>query len=197
MYIVAGDQAVEEVRSYLATIQSEYEQTENPEKGMEVQNIQQALSLLEARVQDMRLAEHVAMQAIPMIRAMEFSNLNLARKIDSAFIITLPVFKQVVAQAILLKKQKIQADAMSELDAKTNEMLRKNVENTVSQTKQIMQMANSSSIQIDTIEKNWQTIMRGIEETKNMREEMSKQREVDKQRLEQIKNEFQTKHIAN
>ena len=153
-YIVAGDQAIEEVRQYLSSVEVEFEQTGDQEKGMEVQSLQQALSLLEARVQDMRLAEHVAMQSIPMIRTMEFSNLNLARKIDSAFIITLPVFKQAVAQAILLKKQKIQADAMAELDAKTNEMLQKNAQNTVNQSKQILQMANSSSIQIETIEKN-------------------------------------------
>ena len=193
-YIVAGDQAIEEVRQYLSSVEVEFEQTGDQEKGMEVQSLQQALSLLEARVQDMRLAEHVAMQSIPMIRTMEFSNLNLARKIDSAFIITLPVFKQAVAQAILLKKQKIQADAMAELDAKTNEMLQKNAQNTVNQSKQILQMANSSSIQIETIEKNWQTIMRGIEDTNKMREELSKKREADKVRLEQIKSEFQSKH---
>ena len=105
------------------------------------------------------------------LKTMEFSNLNLARKIDSAFIITLPVFKQAVAQAILLKKQKIQADAMAELDTKTNEMLQRNAQNTINQSQQILKMSMSSSIQIETIEKNWQTIMRGIEETNAMRDQ--------------------------
>ena len=39
------------------------------------------------------------MQSIPMIKTMQFSNMNLVRKINSAFIITLPVFKQALAQA--------------------------------------------------------------------------------------------------
>ena len=46
------------------------------------------------------------MQSIPMIKTMEFSNMNLVRKINSAFIITLPVFKQALAQAIMLKRRK-------------------------------------------------------------------------------------------
>ena len=50
------------------------------------------------------------MQSIPMIKTMEFSNYNLVRKINSAFIVTLPVFKQALAQAILLKRQRIQED---------------------------------------------------------------------------------------
>ena len=193
-YIIAGDRGIEEVKNYLDGRRAEFEKTQDNEIGMEIQNLEQALQLLEARVQDMRLAEHVAMQSIPMIRTMEFSNLNLARKIDSAFIITLPVFKQAVAQAILLKKQKIQADAMAELDAKTNEMLQKNAQNTVAQSKMITQMASSSSIQIETIEKNWQIIMNGIQETNAIREQMSQKREADKLRLEQIKQEFNEQH---
>ena len=193
-YIIAGDRGIEEVKNYLEGRRAEFEKTQDNEIGMEIQNLEQALQLLEARVQDMRLAEHVAMQSIPMIRTMEFSNLNLARKIDSAFIITLPVFKQAVAQAILLKKQKIQADAMAELDAKTNEMLQKNAQNTVAQSKMITQMASSSSIQIETIEKNWQIIMNGIQETNAIREQMSQKREADKLRLEQIKQEFNEQH---
>ena len=58
-----------------------------------------------------------------LIKTMEFSNMNLVRKINSAFIVTLPVFKQALAQAIMLKRQRIQAEAMSALDEKTNEML--------------------------------------------------------------------------
>ena len=64
--------------------------------------------MLEQRTQDLRTAENIAMQSIPMIKTMAFSNMNLVRKINSAFIITLPVFKQALAQAIMLKRQKIQ-----------------------------------------------------------------------------------------
>ena len=146
--------------------------------------------MLEQRTQDLRTAESVAMQSIPMIKTMEFSNMNLVRKINSAFIITLPVFKQALAQAIMLKRQRVQAEAMSALDAKTNEMLIKNARNTVEQSKITAQLASGSSIKVETLETTWKTIVSGIEETKQIQENARKQRIEDQARLANIKQEF-------
>ena len=146
--------------------------------------------MLEQRTQDLRTAENVAMQSIPMIKTMEFSNMNLVRKINSAFIVTLPVFKQALAQAIMLKRQRIQAEAMSALDEKTNEMLIKNARNTAEQSKMTARLASGSSIKIETLEATWRTIVSGIEETKQIQENSRKQRIEDQARLENIKSEF-------
>ena len=135
----------------------------------------------------------MAMQTIPMLKTMEFSNINLIRKINSAFIITLPIFKQSLAQAIMLKRQRLQAEALSELDKKTNEMILKNATNTVEQAKLTAQMASGSSIKVDTLEKSWKTIVNGIEETKRIQDEARRQRAEDKVKLENIKNEFYKK----
>ena len=116
--------------------------------------------------------------------------MNLVRKINSAFIVTLPVFKQSLAQAVMLKRQKIQADALSELDKKTNEMLIKNARNTVEQSKMTAKLASGSSVKIETLETTWRTIMNGIDETKNIQETARKQRIDDAARLENIKKEF-------
>ena len=124
---------------------------------------------------------------------MEFSNINLIRKINSAFIITLPIFKQSLAQAIMLKRQRLQAEALSELDKKTNEMILKNATNTVEQAKLTAQMASGSSIKVDTLEKSWKTIVNGIEETKRIQDDARRQRAEDKVKLENIKNEFYKK----
>ena len=146
--------------------------------------------MLEQRTQDLRTAENVAMQSIPMIKTMEFSNMNLVRKINSAFIVTLPVFKQALAQAILLKRQRIQAEAMSALDEKTNEMLIKNARNTAEQSKMTARLASGSSVKIETLETTWRTIVNGIDETRQIQENARKKRVEDQARLENIKTEF-------
>ena len=125
-----------------------------------------------------------------MIKTMQFSNMNLVRKINSAFIVTLPVFKQAIAQAIMLKRQRIQAEAMSALDAKTNEMLLRNAQNTAEQSKITARLASGSSIKTETLEKTWQTIVSGIEETKQIQENARKQRIEDQKKLEAIKDDF-------
>ena len=156
----------------------------------EITSLEQALMMLEQRTQDLRVAENIAMQSVPMIKTMAFSNMNLVRKINSAFIITLPIFKQALAQAIMLKRQRIQAEAMSALDQKTNEMLIKNAQNTVEQSKMTAALASGSSIKIETLETTWRTIMNGIDETKQIQDNARRQRVEDKARLDNIKQEF-------
>ena len=193
-YILAGEQACKDLQDYIAKRQADLEATGDNSIQFELTTLNQALMMLEQRVQDLRTAESIAMQSIPMIKTMEFSNYNLVRKINSAFIVTLPVFKQALSQAILLKRQKIQAQAMAELDEKTNEMLIKNATNTVETSKMTAQLASGSSIKIETLEKTWETITNGIEETNRIQEEARRTREEDKVRLEQIKKEFNEKY---
>ncbi len=189
-YILAGEQGCKEIEAYIEQRQKDLEETGDNSIQFEIQSCQQALMMLEQRTQDLRTAENVAMQSIPMIKTMEFSNLNLVRKINSAFIVTLPVFKQALAQAIMLKRQRVQAEAMAALDEKTNEMLVKNAQNSVEQAKMTARLASGSSIKIETLESTWRTIMNGIEETKKIQEEAHNQRISDQAKLEDIKQEF-------
>lgn len=197
-YILAGEQACGELEAYIAQRQADMEASGDNSIQFEITSLNQALMMLEQRTQDLRTAESVAMQSIPMIKTMQFSNMNLVRKINSAFIITLPVFKQALTQAIMLKRQRIQAEAMSALDAKTNEMLIRNAQNTAEQSKMTARLASGSSIKIETLEKTWQTIVSGIDETRQIQENARKQRVEDQRRLETIKADFnQRYHMPN
>ena len=193
-YILAGEQGCRELEEYIAQRRAEMESTGDASIQFDLTTLEQALMMLEQRTQDLRTAESVAMQSIPMIKTMQFSNMNLVRKINSAFIITLPVFKQALTQAIMLKRQRIQAEAMSALDDKTNEMLIRNAQNTAEQSKMTARLASGSSIKIETLEKTWQTIVKGIDETRQIQENARKQRVDDQKRLETIKAEFNSRY---
>lgn len=193
-YIMAGEQACKELDAYITDFRAKVEN--NPDAGtaaMDLQTLEQTRGIMEQRVMDLKIAENVAMQTVPMLKAMEFSNINLIRKINSAFIITMPVFKQALAQAVMLKRQRIQADAMKALDDKTNELLLKNAQNTVDQTKITTMLANGSSIKVETLEKTWETIVNGIDETRKLQEEARTKRAEDSKRLEKLKEEYKTK----
>lgn len=192
-YIAAGEQGCKELHEYIEQKEQELATGNNVDLQFEISNLRQAENMLEQRVMDLKTAESIALQSIPMIKTMEFSNANLTRKINSAFIVTLPVFKHALAQAMTLKRQKIQADSMSALDKRTNELLIKNAQNTVEQSKQITRMTNTSSVQIETLEKTWNTIVSGIDETKRIQEEAKRKREEDSKRLDVIKQQYAEK----
>ena len=187
-YIMAGEQGVKELDAFIEQYQAKV--AENPDDGtirMDLSNLQQMREILDQRVMDLKVAENVALQTVPMLKTMEYSNLNLVRKINSAFIITMPVFKQALAQAIMLKRQRIQAESMAALDEKTNEMLLKNAQNTVDQSKMVAAMASSSSIKVETLQQTWQTIVNGIDEVQAIQDQAREKRKTDAVALEQIK----------
>lgn len=194
-YILAGEQGVKELDAYIADYQQKI--AANPDDhtlSMDLSNLQQMREMLDQRVMDLKIAENVALQTVPMLKTMEYSNLNLVRKINSAFIITMPVFKQSLAQAIMLKRQRIQAESMKALDEKTNEMLIKNAQNTVDQSKMIAQMSASSSIKVETLQQTWQTIVNGIDEVQAIQDQAKNKRKEDAKALEAIKEDYK-KHM--
>lgn len=188
-YIVAGEMAIEEVDYYLMQVPNMQNMNEQ-EKQMMQQKLEICKDMLSQRVYDLRVAENVAIQAAPMLQTMQLSNFNLMRKINSSFIVTLPIFKQCLAQAIMLKRQEIQAKSMKQLDDKTNELIQRNARNTATQSVEIAKLANTSSVQIETLEKSYQTIMKGIEDTKAINEASRIKRAEDSQRLETLKHEM-------
>ncbi|MDR0904260.1 MAG: toxic anion resistance protein [Ruminococcus sp.] len=194
LYILAGEQACTEIDAYIDEYAKKLQTS--PDSGavaMDLQTLEQTRAIFEQRVMDLKIAENVAMQTIPMLKAMQFSNLNLIRKIDSAFIITLPVFKQALAQAVMLKRQRIQAESMAALDEKTNELLIKNAQNTVAQTKYTTQLASGSSIKVETLEQTWQTIVNGIAETQQIQADAKAKRTEDSRRLAELKEDYRIK----
>ena len=83
---------------------------------------------------------------------------------------------------------------MAALDETTNEMLLKNAQNTVEQSKMTARLASGSSIKIETLEQSWRTIVNGIDETRQIQEDAKRKRIEDQARLEQIKQEFNEKY---
>ncbi|HCL4480074.1 TPA: toxic anion resistance protein [Clostridium botulinum] len=188
-YIVAGELAIEEMdNQILPQFKSKAEQSGDQMDMLNYQQLTQVKEVLEQRVYDLRIAENIALQTIPMIQGMQLSNYNLVRKINSAFVITLPIFKQCLAQAVMLKRQELQAKSMKALDDKTNELLIRNAQNVAKQNVEITKLAGTSSVQIETLEKTWNTIMNGIQETKMLQEKNKADRVSNKEKLENMNN---------
>lgn len=194
-YIVAGEIGMEEIEAYKQHVMSDTTKTE-AERNMITNKLDQVKDMLSQRVYDLQIAENVAMQACPMLQTMQTSNFNLQRKINSSFIITLPIFKQALIQAINLKRAEIQARSIQQLDEKTNELLQRNAQNTATQSVKIAEMAGGSSIKIETLKETYATIQQGIADTKAMNEQQAKERAQNSIELENMKKDMKEKGFA-
>ena len=165
-YIAAGDQAVIEIRQYKEKKEKEAQESGNQAMQLEVRQIDNALSLMEKRLVDLRGAEAIALQGIPTYKIQEYTNSNLARKINSAFIVTIPAFKNSLTSLIMAKQQVLTAQGLSALDDAANEFYQQSANNMVGAMLASQEVANRAAITPEAIEANWNTIMNGIKQYK-------------------------------
>jgi uncharacterized protein YaaN involved in tellurite resistance len=137
------------------------------------------------------MAQQVSFQSAPQIRLMQQGNNQLIAKINSAFVTTIPIFKQGLVHAVTLHRQKLVSNSMAELDKRTNEMLIQNAENIRQNSVNIARQSGAPSIAIETVETTWQTIMTGIQETKQIQEETVRAREEGRKRIEKLQLDYE------
>ena len=188
-YIEAGNHAMHELDAYIDQTAAKANSGDT-EAAIQLGNLNMAKELLSQRVLDLQGSESVALQTLPALKSMEFGNYNLSRKISSSFIVTLPIFKTAIAQAVIAKQQMLQAQGLKALDDKTNEMLLRNSQNVVSQMKMTTRLAGESSIKMSTIEQSWETIINGIRDTQQIQQEIARQRAIDSQKLNEINSKY-------
>ncbi|NRD80486.1 toxic anion resistance protein [Bacillus sp. BRMEA1] len=189
-YIVAGELKVEEIKNrQLPQLESKAASGDQL-ASMQLDSLKNAIELLEQRVYDLEMAKMVALQTAPQIRMLQRGNTKLIGKINSAFVTTIPIFKNGLIQAVAAKRQKLVADSMSELDRRTNEMLLRNAQNISQQSADIARLAGAPSIKIETIEESWNIIIKGMQETKAIEDENKRLREEGTKRLEQLQENF-------
>lgn len=189
-YAVAGQMKAEELKSTQLPQLESRAASGDQMASMQLNSLKNAIELLEQRVYDLEMAKMVALQTAPQIRLLQRGNTKLIGKINSAFVTTIPIFKNGLIQAVAAKRQKLVADSMNELDRRTNEMLLRNAQNISQQSTDIARLAGSPSIKIETIEESWNTILKGLQETKAIEEENKRLREEGTRRLEQLQDNF-------
>jgi len=186
-YIIAGEIKLDDLKTNTLP-KYELQATGGDEIAkMELDTLVNGIEFLEQRIYDLKMAQMVALQTAPQIRMLQKGNGKLITKIKSAFITTIPIFKNGLIQAISAKRQKLIADSLNELDKRTNEMIIKNAENISRQHKQISELSGRSSIKIETMEEAWNIIMRGLEEAKIIEEENKRLRDEGSKRLQEFK----------
>ena len=189
-HVAAIDVKLEDLQTQLPALQTNAALGDQ-EVMMELETLQRGMELLENRKYDLEMAQQVSFQSAPQIRLMQQGNNQLIAKINSAFVTTIPIFKQGLVHAVTIHRQKLVSNSMAELDKRTNEMLIQNAENIRQNSVNIARQSGSPSIAIETVETTWQTIMAGIQETKEIQAETVRAREEGRKRIEKLQLEYE------
>ena len=190
-YVVAAEIGLEEIAAYREQVANRTDISED-NKNAQLQQLDMMSQMLRQRQYDLLQAEIVARMTVPMLQNMQLTNVNLIREINTAFIIGLPIFKQNLAQAIMLKRQAITANSMEQFKGTINKQLEQNAAYAAAQGTVVAQNVTKGTFDMETLRKVYSTIKDGTENTQRVMREQEEQNKENTKDLERLKSDIQS-----
>ncbi|MGG1249016.1 toxic anion resistance protein [Bacillus spizizenii] len=173
VYIAAGELKLEELKT--KTIPALKQQAESSEHNQmavqEVNDLIQFADRLDKRVHDLLLSRQITIQSAPQIRLIQNTNQALAEKIQSSIVTAIPLWKNQVAIALTLLRQRNAVDTQQKVSDTTNELLLKNAELLKTNTIETVRANERGFVDIDTLKKVQESLISTLEETLTIQEE--------------------------
>lgn len=127
IYIAAAKMKQEELlTTTIPAAMKEAQDSGDQMKVQEVNDLKQFEARLEKRAYDLQLAREITLQQAPQIRLIQNTNQALAEKIQASINTAIPLWKNQVAIALTLLRQKDAVTAQREVSETTNDLLKKN-----------------------------------------------------------------------
>ena len=196
--IAAGNLKIEEIQNQLIPqLQAEVETSQQDE--IAVQRLSDMLAFkerLEKKVHDFRLSHTIATQAMPQIRMIQSTNDVLAQKIQNSIVTVIPVWRQQVAIALGLEKQRKALEIQKKVTDTTNEMLLKNAQLLKTNVVTAAQENERGIVDVETLKKVNRDMMETLDAVLKITEEGGRKRAAAVQELAQVQAELHGKIIG-
>lgn len=131
----------------------------------EVNDMSQFLDRLEKRLYDLQLSRQLTIQSAPQIRMIQQTNQTLAEKIQSSIMTSIPLWKNQIAIALTLNRQKKAVESQRLVTKTTNDLLLRNSEMLKLNSIETAKENERGIIEIDTLKKTQENLIQTIEET--------------------------------
>ncbi|GGG04054.1 toxic anion resistance protein [Pontibacter amylolyticus] len=196
--IAAGKMKIEEIETDLIPkLQDEVETSGQDE--LAVQRLSDMIAFkerLEKKVHDFQLSHTIATQSMPQIRMIQTTNDVLAQKIQNSIVTVIPVWRQQVAIALGLEKQRKALEIQKKVTDTTNEMLRKNSELLKKNVVIAAQENERGIVDVETLKKVNKDMVETLDQVIKISEEGSKKRAEAVKELAQVQEELNSKIIG-
>ncbi|SFH66437.1 toxic anion resistance protein [Pisciglobus halotolerans] len=172
IYIAAGELKQEELLTKL--IPAAVEKAEKSTDQMDVQKVNdlnQFLDRLEKRTHDLKLARQMTIQQAPQIRLIQNTNQALSEKIQSSINTAIPLWKNQIAIALTLLRQKDAVSAQRQVSETTNDLLKKNSEMLKTSAIETAKENERGIIDIETLQQTQTDLIETLQQTLDIQEE--------------------------
>ncbi|MEK5444207.1 MULTISPECIES: toxic anion resistance protein [unclassified Fredinandcohnia] len=194
VYIAAGELKLEEMhQKIIPDLKKQAEASNDQMKVQEVNDMVQFADRLEKRVHDLKLSREITIQSAPQIRLIQNTNQALVEKIQSSIMTAIPLWKNQVAIALTLIRQRHAVEAQKQVSKTTNELLLKNAEMLKSNTLETARENERGLVDVETLKKTKENLISTLEETLRIQEEGRNKRRQAELELASMETELRQK----
>lgn len=194
IYIAAAELKIEEMK--MTTIPEATAKAQSSGDQMDVQVVNdytQFLDRLDKRTHDLKLARQITIQQAPQIRLIQNTNQALAEKIQASINTAIPLWKNQVAIALTLLRQKDAATAQRQVSETTNDLLKKNSEMLKISTIETAKENERGIVDLDTLQQTQNDLVETLEETLRIQKEGRERRQAAEIEIGHMENDLKQK----
>lgn len=196
VYIAAAQVKLEELNTkVIPALKQKAEASGDKMAYQEVNDMVQFANRLEKRVHDLEVSRQVTIQSAPQIRLIQHTNQALAEKIQSSIMTAIPLWKNQIAIALTLFRQKQAVEAQRQVSDTTNELLIKNSEMLKANTVATAKENERGLVDMETLQQTQANLISTLEETIAIQQEGRAKRRQAEQALLALENELKQKLI--
>jgi uncharacterized protein YaaN involved in tellurite resistance len=194
MYILAGKKKLEAVRNKdLAEAQKKAAASGLPEDAQKAKDIASQCDRFEKKLYDLELTRTISMQTAPQIRMIQNSDMQMAEKIQSTIVNTIPLWKNQMVIAVGMEHASQAARAEREVNDMTNNLLRKNADKLHQVTVESAKENERAIVDIETLKHTNETLISAMDEIMTIQKEGKTKRQEAEKELSGIEQELRDK----
>lgn len=197
VYIAAGKVKLDDLeQNQIPQLLAAAEKSGEQMKVQEANDLKQFADRLEKRTHDLQLAREITIQQAPQIRLIQGTNQALAEKIQASINTAIPLWKNQVAIALTLLRQKDAVTAQRQVSQTTNDLLMKNSEMLKISAIETAKENERGVVDIETLQKTQNDLIETLQETLKIQQDGRQKRQHAEIELQKMESELKDHLLA-
>lgn len=197
MYILAGKKKLERVRTTeLPALTAKAQASRLAEDAQAARDLDELCNRFEKKLHDLDLTRTIAMQTAPQIRMIQNNDTQMAEKIQSTIVNTIPLWKNQMVIALGIQHSAQAAEAQREVTDATNELLRRNAAALKTATIETAKATERGIVDMETLKHTNESLISTLDEVMKIQQEGRQKRAAAETELRNMENELKNKLLG-
>ena len=194
MYIMAGKQKLEQVRSgKLKELEAAAQLSGLAEDAQAARDLAEKCDRFEKKIHDLELTRAISIQTAPQIRMIQNNDTVMVEKIQTTLVNTIPLWKNQMVLALGIAHSTEAAQAQRQVTDMTNELLKKNAQRLRMASVETAKEAERGIVDIETLKTTNAELIQTLDDVMKIQADGRAKRLVAEQEMAKMENDLKVK----